>query len=231
MLINNIDASNYKAVLLTKDIQTSEVIIFDDWLRQSISPLYLGRQEKYKQIKIQLSIKDADDESCLNDISNLVKQLEVCTIKFDNLSYYYDCLIVNKSHRRIIDGWYTLDVELKSNYAYKAALTETMNHVNTISINVQGNSPTPVIVTVTVLSNYSYLTLTGFGEDPITINNLTANVPVVIDGEANYVLQSGLNKFPDMDMWNFPILEPGAITITSTASNCVITMQYKPRYI
>ena len=72
MLVNNVDIANFKAKLLKKDIQTSEIIIYDDWLRQSIAPLYLGKKEKYKQIKIQLWIKEVDDESCLNGISNMV---------------------------------------------------------------------------------------------------------------------------------------------------------------
>jgi phage-related protein len=230
MLINNIDISSFKATYLSKDIQTAEVVIYDDWLRNALNPLYLSKQETYKQIKLQLLIKDTEDESCLNDISNLVKQFEKCTIKFDDLSFYYDCLIVNKDHKRIVKGWYTLDVELKSGYAYKSSVTETMNNVASKIITVQGNLPTPVIVIITVPINTISLTLTGF-RDSITINNLLANVPVIIDGESCTVLQAGVNKFMDTDMWSFPVLQSGANTIITSNSNCVITIVYKPKYI
>lgn len=230
MLINDIDISTFKATYLSKDIQTADVTIYDDWLRQSLNPLFLGKQEKYKQIKIQLLIKDADDESALNNISNLVKQFEKCTIKFDDLSFYYDCLIINKSHERIIKGWYTLDVELKSGYAYKTAVTETMDHVASKAITVLGNLPTPAIVTITVPINTSTLILAGF-KDIITINNLLANIPRIIDGEACTVLQAGVNKFADVDMWQFPVLQVGLNTITTSNSNCIVTVQYKPKYI
>jgi phage-related protein len=230
MLINNIDISTFKATYLSKDIQTTDITIYDDWLRNALNPLYLSKQEKYKQIKLQLLIKDTDDESSLNDISDLIKQFEKCTIKFDDLSFYYDCLIVNKDHKRIVKGWYTLDVELKSGYAYKAAVTETVDHVASKIITVQGNLPTSAIVTITTPIDTISLTLTGF-KDSITINNLLANVPVIIDGEACTVLQSGLNKFMDVDMWSFPVLQSGANTITSSSTNCVITIVYKPKYI
>jgi len=231
MLVNNIDISTFKATYLSKDIQTAEITIYDDWLRNALNPLYLSKQEKYKKIKTQLLIKDTDDESCLTNISNLVKQFEKCTIKFDGISFYYDCLIVNKSHKRLAQGrWYTLDVELKSGYAYKTAVTETLDHVASKAITVSGNLLTPAIVTVTAPINTSTLTLTGFA-DSITVNNLLANIPRIIDGEVGTVMQSGVNKFGETDFWSFPVLQPGVNTITTSNSNCVITIAYKPRFI
>lgn len=230
MLINNIDITTFKATYLSKDIQTVNVAIYDDWLRNALNPLFLGKQETYKQIKIQLMIKDVDDESCLNNISNLVKQFEKCTIKFDDLSFYYDCTVVNKSHVRKAKWIYTLDIELKSGYAYKLAITETMNNVASKVIAVLGNLPTPAIVTVTVPINTSTLILTGFA-DSITVNNLLANVPRIIDGESCTVLQAGVNKFADVDMWQFPVLQPGENTIGVSSANCVISIVYKPKYI
>lgn len=230
MLINNIDIITFKATYLSKDIQTVDVVIYDDWLRNALNPLFLGKQEKYKQIKLQLLIKDADDESALNDISDLIKQFEKCTIKFDDLSFYYDCTIVNKLHTRIVKGWYTLDVGLKSGYAYKTAVTETLDHVASKTMTVLGNLPTPAIVTVTAPINTISVVLTGF-KDSITVNNLLANVPRIIDGEACTVLQSGLNKFAEIDLWSFPSLQPGTNTINTSVSNCVITIVYKGRWI
>lgn len=230
VLVNNIDISNFKATLLKKDIQTATVIIYDDWLRGASNPLYLGKQETYKQIKIQLIIEDTGDESCLNDISNLIKQFEKCIIKFDDLNLYYDCMIVNKSHERIVSAFYTLDIELKSGYAYKAAVTETLNHVSSKTITIAGNLQAPAIITVTVPIDTISITLTGFG-DSITVKNLKANIPVSIDGEACTVMSNGLNKFIDTDMWEFPALQPGANTIGVSSTNCVINTSYKPRYI
>jgi len=229
MLINNIDISTFKATYLSKDIQTAEITIYDDWLRNALNPLYLSKQETYKQIKLQLLIKDIDDESSLNDISNLIKQFEKCTIKFDDLSFYYDCLIVNKSHVRIVKGFYTLDIELKSGYAYLPAVAVTLSGTSQ-TVTVPGNLPTPAVVTLTPPINLASVTITGMGK-PITVNNLHANTPVIIDGEQCLITESGLNKFAETDMWNFPTLQPGANTITSSTVNCVVKIAYKPKYI
>ena len=230
MLVNNIDISNYKAQLLTKDIQTAEVVTYDDWLRNALSPLYMGKQEKYKQIKIQLYIKDTDDNAVLNDISNIIKEFEKCTIKFDDIDFYYDCLMVSKSHSRLAKGKYTLDVELKSGYAYKEAITETIIGVFNKTINVSGNLPVPAIVTVTVPSDGSNVTLTGFGEDDITIINVQGNSPVIIDGEKCTVTENEVNKFGDTDIWQFPVLQPGDNIIGINSNLYTVQIQYKPRW-
>lgn len=230
MLVNNIDIVNFKAMLVSKSIQTADVITVDDWLRNALNPLFLGKQEQYKQIKIQLLIDDVSEESALNNISNLVKQLEVCTIKFDDLSFYYDCLIVNKSNERIIPGKYTLDVELKAAYAYKAAVTELLDHISSKTINVAGNLKTAAVVAITVPTDTISVTINGLGST-IIVKNLKANIQVVIDGEACTVLQNGVNKFPDTDMWDFPILQPGVNTISVDNANCTLQIQYKPKFL
>jgi len=230
MVVNNIDVSSFKATLMKKDIQTAEIATYDDWLRNSLNPLYLGKKETYKSIKIQLVIEDSNDENCLINISNLIKQFEKCTIKFNGLSFYYDCLIVDKSHVRVVSTFYTLDVELKSGYAYKAAVTENLDHVSSKTINVLGNLPSPAIVTITSPLDTISITLTGFG-DSITIKNLKANIPVIVDGETCMVMSNGLNKFGDTDMWEFPSLQLGANTIGTSSANCVINISYKPKYI
>lgn len=231
MLVNNVNITTFKAKLLKKDIQSADVIIYDDWLRAALQPLYFGKQETFKKLKLEFVIEDTDDEACLINISNLVKQLSKCTVKFDDLDFYYDCTISNVDHEQFVQtGYFLFNVELKSGYAYLAGVTETLNHVLTKNITVQGNLPTPAVVTVTVPVNTSTITITGF-DTPIVIANLLANVPVVINGELCTVIQNGSNKFGETDFWSFPKLNPGANTIDVSSSNCVITVVYKPKFI
>lgn len=232
MLVNSADIlTTYKAKLLSKDIQTAEIVIFDDWLRNSLNPLYLGKQEKFKKINLEFVIVDTTDDNCLTDISNLVSQLKRCILKFDDIDFYYNCTIVSAEHERLVElGYFKLTVELKSGYAYLPEVTETMNHVLTKSITVLGNLPSPAIVTITAPINTVLLIFTGFSSS-ITVNDLLANVPVIIDGELGTTLQNGSNKFVDVDMWEFPVLQPGANTITVNSNNCVVTIVYKPKYI
>jgi len=207
MLINNIDIASFKALLAIKDIQPADVITYDDWLRNALNPLFLGRHERFKKLNIQLVISDVDDNGALNNISNLVKQLEKCTIKFDDIDFYYDCTIASKSNEKLTNGFYTLDVELKSGYAYKPAITETMNNITAKTITIPGNLPTPAVVTITPSIDTISVTLTGLSKNPITVSNLHANTPVVIDGEKCTVTEADIDTTltvaAGLNKWNF----------------------------
>lgn len=229
MLVNSIDISNFKAILLSKDIQTATVITYDDWLRNSLNPIFLGKQEQYKSVKLKLFIEDTNEENALNDISNLVKQFEKCILKFDDLSFYYDCIIVSKNHERIAIGRYNLEIELKG-YAYKSQITETANRVSSKTINIPGNLYTPAIVEITPSIALVDLVVTGLGET-FTLKNLTAGQKIIVNGEDCTVLQGTTNRFSDYDSWDFPVLSPGANTITFSKSSCDVSIKYKPRWI
>ena len=232
MLINGVDIlTTYKAKLLSKQIQAAEVTVFDDWVRKALNPLYLGDQEKFKILKVEILIVDTTDNACLYNISNLLTQMKRCIIKFDDIDFYYSCTLSSSdSSRLIVSGHYIVTAEFKSGYAYLPEVTETLDHVDHIHVTALGNLPSPAILTITPATNMASLILTGFVQQ-ITVSSLTSGVPVIIDGELCTALQNGANKFGSLDMWEFPYLTPGAMTITTSNSNGVITVKYKPKFL
>lgn len=171
MLVNGVDISTFKAKLLTKDIQPAQVTIYDDWLRNAINPLYMGKQETFKVLKLQFLVSDSSDENCLTDISNLVGQFEKCVVKFDDLSFYYDCTLTSSDSARLIQvGYFSLNIELKSRYAYKTAVSSTISGQSG-TINVQGNLPSPAIVTLTPTQDIDNVSLAGLTKKAITVNH------------------------------------------------------------
>ena len=231
MLINGIDASTYGVTIYNRDIQPTEVVTYDDWLRNAACPTFVGQKEFFKKIIITFVLKGTTEQIVLENISGLIKLLEKCTILFDNLSFYYDCTLTTSKVTRYSPGTQQkLEVEMKSGYAYKSALTSTMDNVSSMIITTPGNLATPAIITITVPIDTVSLNINGFGQT-MTINNLHASKATIIDGEACLVTENGINKFADADMWGFPILNPGVNTITLSTSNCTLNITYKPKYI
>lgn len=193
MTIDSVDISAYNAILLSKDIQAAKVEIYTDWLRSALNPIYEGRQETFKIIKLSFLIKDENLNACIADISGLVKALEKCTIKFDDISYYYDCTMSADSDAKIIDfNNYQLDVTLQSGYAYLPPISTTLSGTSQ-TIAAQGNLPSPAIVTITPSQDIGALKLSGLTKKPITVSSLHANVPVTIDGEKCLVTEANLD--------------------------------------
>ncbi|MDO5799109.1 MAG: hypothetical protein Q4Q33_08740 [Eubacteriales bacterium] len=106
------------------------------------------------------------------------------------------------------------------------------------SVTVSGNQSTPCIVEVTALADLASVELTGMAynqisgeKESIIIKNLKAGKKVVVNGEDCTVLQDGVNKFADTEMWEFPVLKPGKNMVSCSSDKCTVSLKYKPRYV
>lgn len=259
MLVNNIYISNYNAKLTSKSIGIATVNVYDDWLKNAMSPIYFGKQETYKQIKLSFYIKNSDDNSALMDISNLCSQLEKCTIKFDNIDFLYDCLISDTPDlQKLALGKYTLDVTLKAAYAYLPTISQTYNLTfngnkdSSIDVNIQGNIPVPIIVTAKLISsdtdqNLKFnvpdnadTSINGWIKNGFIIRPLYRNLELTVDSERCLVYQ-GVDFLVANDyssFWgDFITMQPGSNTVPvgfesiNSEVQLQLTVSYKPRFI
>lgn len=232
MLVGNVDISVFKARLMSRSISNAEFEIFNYWGDNNINPIFLKNgNNKFKELTLKLDIlcKDFDELEIMK--SNLIKQLEISTIKFEDINFYYrGFLSTAPTYSYVMKGNEIAEIKMLV-VAEKLEITETMNRITNKTINVQGNLETPAIVEITPTTALADITLEGLADDPIIIKNLTANKTVILDGELQKVTVDGVNKYGDTDMWDFPRLKPGANTIKISKNNCDIKIKYKPRYI
>lgn len=230
MLVNNIDVTTFGVLSVDRDIQLSEVTTYEDWLRKGLSPVINYQKEYFKKIKCKFFFRAKSHEEVLSNISNFTSELKTCTLKFDDLDFYYDCTLENSNiiHHNILEK--TLEIEFKCAYSYKAVITENIDNQNTKVINSQGNLPAPAIVTIVLPIDIISYKIDGF-EDSIIVNNIHANIPIIIDGEKCIVTENGQNKFSDVDMWSFPTIKPGENTISVDNSKGSLTIKYKPKWL
>lgn len=85
---------------------------------------------------------------------------------------------------------------------------------------------TPVKFVVTIPAASDSLTIYG-----ITVNNITANAELIIDGIDGVVTMNGTNKLLDTDLVDFPYLNPGYNVISCSDSSTSIKVIYTPVYV
>lgn len=233
MIVNNVDlVTLFGATIIEKNFGSSEIIAYIDWLDSAIDPTEEKESKfKFSQIRVVLLIEGENETEILTKMSNIKAMSKKGTLKFSDIDYFYDIALDDSSYKRINTVAYELTLSYKSAYKYLGYITETMNQMATKVIAVSGNTKTPAIVEITPSVDIIDIVINGFGSSDITINNLTANKKVIIDGENGLVTVDGINKYDDTDMWEFPSLEPGANTITVTRTTCDIAIKYKPRFI
>ena len=232
MLVNDIDIKIFNAKQLTVDIQTSTFENSSEWIKGALSPFFDKNTIGFKTIKVELYFEGESRDEILNNISNLLSKLKgIVILKLDGYAKNYECILNGNETTKTVSGRAYKKTLTFIGYEFGNEIIETMNLTTSKTITVQGNTETPAIVEITPTSDLIDITLNGFGEDSITIKNLTANKKVILDGEAGLVTVDGANKYLDTDFWEFPTLQPGTNTITCSRSTATITIKYKPRWI
>lgn len=230
MFINNININNFKAKLLDRNIGTAEIDIINNWSANSLNPYISNKfRYKYKVLKLTLDVICSNDDEIETMKSNIIKQLAISTIKFQDIDIYYRGFISDTpSSKHIVEGNEILEVTMLV-VAEKEEKIEVMNRVTNKTIDVDGDIETPAIVEIIPSITIADLVINGLSDKPITIKNLTGGKKVIIGEET--VTVDGINKFNDCDMWEFPRLKPGINTIAVSRNNVDINIKYKSRYI
>ena len=229
MIVNNINLiGTYGVTIISKDIQNSEVITFNDWLDNSLDPVKLKDEKfKFSQITVELLVEGADEDEVLTKISNILVNCKNGILKFSDIDYLYNISLKDSSNKKVCAIAYQLTLSFQSSYKYLDQVIETVNRLTSKTITVAGNIETSAIVEITPSVTIIDLAII-INSETITINNLTASKKIVITDKS--VTELGINKFKDVDLWKFPRLKPGVNTITVSRNTCDITIKYQPRF-
>lgn len=231
MRINGVDIANFKAKLLDRNISSADFSINNYWGNSLLPTISAKYNHTYKMLSLKFDVICSNSNELETMKSNLCKQLEIATIVFDdiNKTYIGFCDDV-PSYSYVMPGNEIMEANLLV-YCYGEEKSEMLNRLTSKTINVVGNQETPCIVEITPSISLVDLIITGLADDPIIIKNLTADKKIIINGEDGTVLENGINKFGDTDLWEWPRLKAGSNSITVSKNSCDITIKYKPRYI
>ena len=229
MIVNDIDIKTYGASVSTKLIQPSEI----DIKKSKVGNIYnqLSSKVGFKKITIKILFEAIDRDTVYKNISHFMADfIDEADIKFNNLEHYFHVYLTNSSIEDTeFDEWLYLNLELDG-YEYGEEVVEVMDGVTEKTIFVKGNMETPCIVEIIPKADLSDITLRGFGDDPIVVRNLVKGNTVVIDGVKGKVTCNGINKFGDVEIWEFPYLKKGYNYFLINNVMYYLSVKYKIKY-
>ena len=234
MIINNINISTFDMKLLTVDIQNREITNNSTWTANAINPNFIKNTNGFKNIKLELLCKGINRQTILNNISSLFCEFnknKSNTVLLDNYDNNFICSLVNAQTNKKSKTRYTLELELigyeESTKETFIKISDTDNH----TITNNGTSITPCYLEIMPTFSYSSLTITGLSDDHIKINNITANKMIIIDGYTNKITENGINKFNDVELFEFPRLNVGNNIVKISDDRATLTVKWKERFI
>ncbi|MGG5463484.1 phage distal tail protein [Clostridium sp. B9] len=198
----------------------------------SLYPGFFNNGIGLNAITTTLLINSKDKKKYYIDKSNLLKlMLKPFYLYFRDRDLKFYCILQNQMDQaslKQIRGRLQLQI---LGYNVEDMQVVEVNRLSNKTFNVPGNSNVPAIVEITPSIDLVDLRLDGLATDPIIIKNLHANKKIIIDGKEGTVIEEGINKFKDTDLWEFPFLVPGVNNITLSKNSCNVAIKYEPRYL
>lgn len=239
MTVNNIDIANYSARLLSYSVSgttlTNNVSANNDLVKM---PALYSTEYGTRTLTVTLTFFPRLD-GCSSKNTDIIDRYTVAT---DNIAKF-EAEIIGK----------TVEIALPDGYIYTSIVTSisaatfdssgehdvtyifmAVRHKPTITATVapngkiycQSTTPCKFKLKVTLPEQSSMLSIMG-----IVVINISANTPLVLDGELGLITLGGVNKFLDSTLFDFPLLYPGTNTISCNNSQADIQVIYTPVYV
>lgn len=242
MIINGIDLKEkYGAKILIgqQTIKERTIITYTDWLDEAPTPTSTkAPKATFFDVTVEFIVFGSSKTDAEKTASNVIADCLRGEIQLDNVDLTLRGELKEAS-KEFVNRWsYSLSLTFQAWDKEDSEKSTTLAGNGTV--HVDGNMQVPCIIEISAAGNVSEFTISGASRDPvtgdledITVKNITANKKVIIDGETCTVTEDGTNKYPDVDMWEFPTLMPGdnSIAFKSSSLPCTVTFKYKPRYV
>ena len=233
MIVNGIDIEDkYKGNIkvLNQSIEPRNVITYTDWLDDAFD-LIIHKDNKYRDFEVHISILLSGDsmQKCEMIRSEMLRLFQSGVIRLDDMNMTCDFVFKSESITMLNKWRYSYELTLT---AYnKKGSQEIINFTGTDKVfTADATAISPAVIKITSNIGLNTLTITGMTKNPVTIQNIAINSPIIIDGEKCTIEENGNNIFGRTDLWEFPVIRPGTNTIR-LSSACTCTLTYKPRYL
>lgn len=235
MLIDGVPVKEYGAKQLTVDFSPSTIEATYEWNAGARLPIMVDRRTTFKKAAILLKVT-GDTRQEVNRRASHIHKLATGEKEYIFDGYkgwvFVGILDAEPTLKKTIDPHvYKMTLTATGYMRSAEKVEEEINRTTQGYIFVEGTRDTPITIEITPVVDLPSFTIRGVAERGITINNLTENVTIYIDGLTGLVTENGENKFNDVVMFEFPYLEPGEQLITFSESVCNVKIRYFPMWI
>ena len=233
MRINNEPIEKYGATLLTWEIQPAQDATAVEWIDKALVPTPGTTTITFGTAQAVLYFRGTDPGRIVQSVAEVLRLLtseallKVPGYRGEYVAYLTTSKIEkvqrSKTRRKLtlnFKGYLRGDKQLRK---YQGVTAATLTRV--------GARPTPVILTVTPKTDMETFTVAGFTDDKITITNLSAGIPVTIDGRDGTAWERGVSKGTDVDLWEPPALRDPVADLKFSHGDVKVTVDYWPIWL
>lgn len=233
MRINNEPIAKYGATKLTFEIQPAQDATAVEWLNKAVVPILGTTTVTFGTATAVLYFRGTDRGRIVQSMAQVLALLtseailKVPGYRGEYVGYLkssnIDQVLRSKTRQKLTLEFRGYLRGERQQQKYQGVTAATLKRV--------GTRATPVILTVTPQADMETFTVAGFTADPITITNLSAGVPVTIDGRDGTAWERGVSKGADVDLWEPPALRDPVAALEFSDTAPAVTVEYWPIWL
>jgi hypothetical protein len=218
--------------LLSIDYGYATVTTYQDWLRNSLDPLYYGQDTQYTTANIELLVEAENIGALEEKCSNVYASMRKAVIKDSAVSFSLDGVATGIQEQRLGPKARTLTITFQGvKIEDKQTKNLTLSLTNRV-LEVSGN--TQVATAITIHPERSYVTLTIVINDReyvLTNIEYENNTEIVIDGINGTVTKNGESYIDHYDSWELPRLDAGENQIRCLEGVPSVTFEFSGKWV
>ena len=234
MKINSTDISVFNAKQLNFTYNHNSMSNSSAWPAGAAVPYFAPNKFGFASYSLTLAVHGNGREEIRRNCSDIISQLQKpADLTLDGFATKFRVIL--KSHNEVersLQRYHRLELTFDG---YEYGETVTASGVTLFTVKNPGNIPSPGIITLTPSADVAHAFLTGIcfdalkgGDLPVTVEDMTSNVPVILNGLTGLITEAGQPR--EVEMWTLPMFLPGVTTITCTSEKVSITAQCIPLY-
>ncbi len=228
--INDISCERYRAELFHHNIAPCEVLIFDEWLNDSLDPIEKSESVfRYSSIVLVYFVEGRNETETITNVSKLVQAHKKCKIKFEHTNFYYKCKLSSSENIRISGCDYKVTITLQSSYKYKDKIFKLINTPIEKLVN-KGNLDTPINFKIVAIANIEMLEL-KVNDEVVVFKGLIKDDVVEFLSEDFSVKKNGAENWGFVEFWDILKLKSGINTIEFNSDKLIVNIDYIPRFV
>lgn len=227
MKINDIDIKDYGGKQLKVDFQPPEKITDYEWTEGAVIPREAKTDIELGSISIEMYFKGISREEVLKNISRFLENFKIESIlQLDGFKRKYKgFLTAHKTTKTIRKEYYRLAIDMDG-YFFDEKREVTLNNEKEKIIYIEGTRKTPCEIEIRAIRNIQNYKITGISGEDIEIERLEAGETLIINGADGTAKINGENAFSRVNLWEFPILEPGENKVCVTNADAEVKIKF-----
>lgn len=232
MKVNGIDLRKYNAKQLTVDVQPPGINVNYEWVTKALLPEEFDTDVAMGHLKLSIYFRGQDRSKIIRSMSELMQQFtRSCDLELDGYKgTYKGYMTANDYEKKSVKTRYVINLEFDG-FFYDDELNLEFDGKQTATVYNAGTRSAPCIVEIYAKSTLQNYVVTGLSKEGIVVESLEAGKTIIIDGIKGIVTVDGNNAFNRLNMWEFPRIPTGEITLGFSSNAARVNVKYNPMWI